>query len=111
VYKLYGIKNCDTVRKALRALDANKTEYEFIDFKKQVPTAGQIKAWKKELADWPVNRKGRTFKQFQEEFDAATPAEKIALIQDHTSMIKRPLLEKASKIICAGFDESIYSSL
>ena len=109
--KMYGIKNCDTVKKAMKFLEANGAEFSFVDLKKECPSDDLLKSWKSSLGEWPVNRRGRTFRQFSEEFDAASDSEKIKLIQENTSLIRRPVLVKGKKILCMGFDKDIYDSL
>ncbi len=106
--KMYGIPNCDTVKKARVALEKKRIEFEFIDFKKTPPMSEQILKWKEAFGDWPVNKKGPTFRKTQDEFEAASDAGKMKLILDNTSMIKRPILEVSAKKILFGFDEESY---
>lgn len=108
MYKIFGIPNCDTVKKARAFLDKMKIAYEFIDFKKSVPTAHDIERWTEAYGDLPVNKAGTTYKKFKDQFEKLTPAKKIKFIQDNTSMIKRPILEKAGKVIAFGFSENEY---
>ncbi|MCO4756142.1 MAG: arsenate reductase, partial [Bacteriovoracaceae bacterium] len=61
--KVYGIKNCDTVKKALKFLNENELEYEFVDFKKVTPTKADILRWKEAFGDLPVNKRGTTFRK------------------------------------------------
>lgn len=73
---LYGIPNCDTVKKARVWLQEHGVEYEFSDFKKQPPTEGDIRAW---LADVPsdtlLNRRGTTWRKLSEAERAAADNE------------------------------------
>jgi Spx/MgsR family transcriptional regulator len=105
MYKIYGIKNCDTVKKSLALLDRLKITYEFIDYKKVPPEKGQILRWKEQLGHWPVNTKGPIYRKIKEEFEAASDSNKIALLLENSSAIKRPLIEKNEKIVALGFDE------
>ncbi len=58
MYKMFGINNCDTVKKAKKFLDENHIEYEFIDFKKFIPSEDDILRWKvARNGDWPVMKK------------------------------------------------------
>lgn len=102
--KVYGIKNCDTVKKALVFLDSKKTEYEFIDFKKQSPTKSDITRWKKAFGDFPANKKGPTFRKIKDEFEAASASEKLTLLIENSSAIKRPIIEVDDKIFF-GIDD------
>ncbi|KLT73561.1 hypothetical protein PL75_02510 [Neisseria arctica] len=94
--KIYGIPNCDTVKKARRWLEENQVAYEFIDFKKTPPDKALIEKW---LADIPMevllNKRGTTWRKLDEaqkvsveNHDAA-----IALMVDQPSLIKRPIAD------------------
>ena len=111
MYKIYGIPNCNTVKKALTHLDSKGLKYEFINFKKQAPVKNDIKSWKEAFGDWPVNQKGPTYRKIKEEFEAANAAAKYKLLETTTSAIKRPILEKNGKVIHFGYDEEIYNKL
>ena len=111
MYKIYGIPNCNTVKKALTALEQNKKPFEFINFKKEPPTKPQLKVWKEAFGDWPANKKGPTFRKIKEEFEASTAAKKAQILIDNSSAIKRPILMKGTKVISFGFDEEVYNKL
>ncbi len=112
--KLYGIPNCNTVKKARDWLDNNHIAYEFHDFKKQGITQQLLKNW---LAQLPheklINRAGLTWRGLDDYTKAGIidSASAIALMQEKTSVIKRPVLVKDSKILCLGFDEATYKEL
>lgn len=108
---MYAIPNCDTVKKARTFLDKKKVEYQFIDFKKAPPTGELIKRWAEFFGELPANKKGVTYKKYKDEFEALTPAQKIKFLIEHSSMIKRPVLEKNNKTIAIGFDEDLYNGL
>lgn len=109
--KIYGIKNCDTVKKALNWLDSNKLTYEFIDFKKTPPTSEQLLGWKKDLGDFPVNPKGRNYKTFEAEYLKASEPVKIQLMIKNTSMIKRPLITLKNQCVSMGYNEAEFRDL
>ena len=109
--KMYGIPNCDTVKKARSFLEKKKIEFEFIDFKKSPPTKEQVLKWKESFGEWPVNKKGPTFRKVKELFEAASEAGKMKLILENTSMIKRPILEVNAMSVYFGFDEEEYFQL
>lgn len=111
MYRIYGIPNCNTVKKALTHLDKNKIAYEFINFKKAPPTQKLIKEWKADFEDWPVNKKGPTFRKIKEAFESGKTADKYKLLVENSSAIKRPILVKGSKAICFGYNEEFYSKL
>lgn len=111
--KIYGITNCDSVKKARRWLKEHEIEIEFHDFKKSAPTEELLRSWLKQLS-WEklVNRQGTTWRQLPEETRLSITDEvtAIRLMLEKPSMIKRPVLEKDGKIHL-GFDEAAYQSL
>ena len=108
--KLFGIPNCDTVKKAKAYLEKKNQPFEFIDFKKTPPTEADILRWEKSMGQLPVNSKGLTYKKHKEEYEALSAKERITFIITHASMIKRPILEKNSKVLVLGFKEGEYNS-
>lgn len=111
MYKLFGIPNCDTVKKARTYLEKKKLETEFVDFKKYRPTTEDIERWSKVFGGLPVNTKGVTYKKHKALFEALSPKAQIKFIQENTSMIKRPILEKGNKVMAFGFDEVTYKEI
>ena len=111
MYKIYGIPNCNTVKKALNALDEANKPYTFVNFKKEPPIKDQIKVWKEAFGDWPANKKGPTYRKIKEEFESATPAKKTSILIENSSAIKRPILMKGSKVLAFGFSEEDYKKL
>ncbi len=109
--KLYGIANCDTVKKARQFLEKKKIDFQFIDFKTYCPTNKDIDRWSKAFGGLPVNIKGTTYRKFKDEFEKLNEKAKIKFIQEHTSMIKRPIIESKNKTLAFGFDEKIYTNL
>lgn len=108
---MYAIPNCDTVKKARTFLEHNKIDYSFIDFKKSPPTHAQIKAWSEFFGELPVNKKGMTYRKYQQHFEALNKQEQIEFISSHASIIKRPILELNGKTIAVGFNEDEYQEL
>ena len=111
MYRVYGIPNCNTVKKALTHLDEAKKKYEFINFKKQAPTKVELKIWKDAFGDWPVNKKGPTYRKIKEEFEAATAAGKYKLLMETTSAIKRPIVMKKDSVKTFGYAEDEFNKL
>lgn len=108
MYQLYGIPNCNTVKKARDFMKEKGLEYEFINFKKQAPKKIELKRWKAFFNDWPVNTKGLTFRKYKEDFLTASPEKKWNIMIENSSMIKRPILENNGKVLAMGFKESHY---
>ncbi|MCA5003581.1 Spx/MgsR family RNA polymerase-binding regulatory protein [Sphingobacterium bovistauri] len=107
---VYGIKNCNTVKKALDWLNANNIEFTFHDYKKEPAQESKLHEWQK-LISWEslVNKKGTTWKKLTTEQQAAVIDETSArvVLLANNSMIKRPLIELKNDLIL-GFDEQIY---
>lgn len=111
--KIYGIKNCSTVKKALDWLDRHHVSYEFQDFKKWGVTEERLLAWSNAVG-WEsvVNRKGTTWKQLDPEVQQSVVDAQSAfpVLMDKTSIIKRPVLEMENHVIL-GFDEAKYAEI
>jgi arsenate reductase (glutaredoxin) len=103
--KVYGIKNCDTVKKALKKLESSGVDYEFVDFKKTPPTQALLKKAKSFLGELPVNKRGTTFRKIKEEYENANEATQMEILVENSSAIKRPLVEVKNKIIAIGFKD------
>jgi Spx/MgsR family transcriptional regulator len=109
---IYGIKNCDTMKKARAWLDDHGVAYAFHDYKTAGIDKGRLENWVSQLG-WEVllNRAGTTFRKLPDaEKEGLTEKKAIALMLAQPSMIKRPVLEKAGKII-AGFRPEQYEKL
>lgn len=111
--KLYGISNCDTVKKARAWLTDNGVEAEFVDFKKSPPTPELVTGW---LSQIPVesllNKRGTTWRKL----DAATQAQAaeqtgaVRIMVDNPSVIKRPVLDKDGQFY-VGFSAENYRQI
>ena len=109
--KVYGIKNCDTMKKAFAWLDARKVDYEFIDYKKTGVPAGKLKAWAQK-AGWEKlpNTRGPTWRRIPEARRSdLSEAKVIALLEANTSAIRRPIVEAGSSLLI-GFDADEYAA-
>lgn len=103
--KVYGIPNCNTVKKALNFLDENEIEYEFINFKKSPPTKSFLKAYKKQYKEWPANKRGPTFRKIKEDYEESPSEKQADLLIEFSSAIKRPIVDTGKKYLTAGFDQ------
>jgi len=108
---VYGIKNCNTVKKALDWLNKNDVDFEFHDYKAKGISESKLKGWCKQVG-WEslVNRKGTTWRQLDDKTKSGIvdDATAIELMQNKTSVIRRPLIEEGGKVKLLGFDEVAY---
>ena len=111
---LYGIPNCDTVKKARTWLTERGVAYVFHDFKKQGVPATELDAWLS-AAGWEtlVNRKGTTWRKLEEAERAAVvdAASAKALMLAQASVIKRPVVQWAQGEVTVGFDAVSWRAL
>jgi Spx/MgsR family transcriptional regulator len=106
---IYGIKNCDTMKKARSWLEEHKISYEFYDYTAAGIDRGHLDTWTKE-AGWEtvLNRTGTTFRKLADADRENLDREKaISLMLDQPSMIKRPVLEARGKLLI-GFKPETY---
>lgn len=106
---LYGIPNCDTVKKARKYLEQKGIVYHFHDFKQEGLSPEKLQDWMTQK-DWSVvlNARSTTWRELPQEVkdtvkDAASAA---AVLLDNLSMIKRPVLEREDKVLFIGFEQA-----
>jgi Spx/MgsR family transcriptional regulator len=111
--KLYGIPNCNTVKKAQDWLKNNGYEYEFHDFKKKGASAEKLNEWFN-VFGWEkvLNKAGLTFKKLSKDEQLAinSPDAAITYLVNNTSAIKRPIVEIDGKAVLLGFKEEDYQN-
>ncbi|MCJ8149058.1 ArsC family reductase [Shinella sedimenti] len=109
---IYGIKNCDTMKKARTWLDAKGVAYRFHDYKAEGIDAESLKRWVERLGwETVLNRSGTTFRALPDADKQGLDAGKaIALMLAQPSMIKRPILDRDGALT-AGFKPEIYDTL
>jgi len=111
MYLLYGIKNCDTIKKARRWLDAHQVEYRFHDYRVDGLDAELLDGFIAELG-WEalLNTRGTTWRKLDESLRATiNDAQSAAsLMREMPAIIKRPLLCAPGKPMLLGFNESSY---
>lgn len=108
---VYGIPNCDTVKKARAYLDQRGVNFAFHDYKKAGVTAGDLERWSK-LVGWEklLNKAGTTFKKLPDSDKAdIDEAKAISLMVANPSMIKRPVVE-GGKTLLVGFAPAVYDA-
>ena len=106
--KIYGIKNCNSMKKAFDLLTEIGLSYEFHDYKKQGIDAETIKVWLKQIPqEILLNKKGTTWKKLTEQeqqLALSSQEELIKALTTHTSLIKRPVIDQNGEYV-VGFDE------
>lgn len=108
---VYGIPNCDTIKKARKWLDAKGIAYGFHDYKKEGADQDKLARWVGE-AGWEtvLNRSGTTFRKLPEADREGLDTEKaVALMAAHPSCIKRPVVEHPGGLL-VGFDEATWEA-
>jgi len=109
--QMYGIPNCDTVKKARDWLTAQGVEYAFHDYKKEGVPMDLLPAWLKTLGrDTLINRKGPTWRKLDPAVQAAVvnDASAIAVMQANSSVIKRPVVVWANGQVTVGFSPELF---
>ncbi len=109
---LYGIKNCDTVKKARKWLDAAGIDYRFHDFRTDGLKLEQLIAWNQAVG-WEtlLNRRGTTWRQLPEAVKENIDDNNVLdLLMEHPTLIKRPVLE-LNEDVRIGFKETDYMEL
>ncbi|MBU2709744.1 ArsC family reductase [Zooshikella harenae] len=109
---LFGISQCDTIRKARKWLDANNIIYTFHDFRRQGLTTEQVHAWCAELG-WEkvLNKRGTTWRQLPEDTkNTVNETSIIELLAAHPTLIKRPILDTGRQRLI-GFRETNYQQI
>lgn len=110
--KIYGIKNCDTMKKAFACLDGKRIAYEFHDYKKDGVPPGKLREWAKRVG-WEklANTRGPTWRKIPDAQKAGLTEERaLGLLERYPSAIKRPVLEAGSRLFI-GFDPGEYERL
>jgi len=109
--KIYGIKNCDTMKKARAWLDQRGAEYAFHDYKTAGIERGTLEDWAKKVG-WEtlLNKAGTTFRKLPDsDKESLTEKKALALMLAQPSMIKRPVLELGGAKILVGFKPELYA--
>ena len=105
---LYGLKNCDTCKKAMKALDAAGQAYEFVDIRAEADLAALVPAWLESAGpDLLINRRSTTWRNLSEAERAAAPE---ALLVANPTLVKRPVIETGADLH-VGWTKQIQAAL
>ena len=107
---IYGIKNCDTMKKARAWLDSNGVAYDFHDYKAAGVAKEKLKTWSDKVGwEMLLNRAGTTFRKLADkDKEGLTEKKAVALMMVQPSMIKRPVVEVAGQLL-VGFRPEHYA--
>jgi arsenate reductase (glutaredoxin) len=107
---IYGIKNCDTMKKARAWLDSHGVAYRFHDYKTEGIAKDRLKKWCDDVG-WEalLNRAGTTFRKLPDsDREGLNGRKALALMMAQPSMIKRPVLDRGGKLV-VGFKPEVYA--
>ncbi|MBS0984218.1 ArsC family reductase [Gluconobacter cerinus] len=110
---LYGIKACDSMKRAQAWLTDHGIDYAFHDYKKNAISRAVLEGWVGQVG-WEIllNKAGTTFRKLPpEQKEDMTQEKAITLMLAQPSMIKRPVLEREGKVVCVGFKAAEYEEL
>lgn len=110
--KVFGIKNCDTIKKALKWLDAAGIAHEYHDFRKDGLDRDTLKAWLDELGwETVINKRGTTWRQLSDDQKANMTAEMaLEVALENPAIIKRPVFDLGSERL-VGFNKDIQARI
>lgn len=110
--RIYGITNCDTVRKAKKWLDEQQIDYQYVDFRKNGLTLEQVRHWADSLGtDRLLNRRGTTWRSLDETAKQTVDEQQLQqLMLEHPALIKRPVLEHKGHV-SVGFNAGQWQNL
>lgn len=108
---IYGIPNCDSIRKARKWFEANDIEYRFVDVRQTPPSSGEVSAWMAAVGQQAlVNKRSTTWKQMgPEQRQQVESGDALPILLAHPTLIKRPVLEYAGQV-AVGFSADDYSN-
>ncbi|WP_143960086.1 Spx/MgsR family RNA polymerase-binding regulatory protein [Litoribacter populi] len=108
--KIYGIKNCDTIKKTLKLMDSEEIGYVFHDYKKQAPSMDLLDEMIRNLGlSVVINKRGTTFRKLDDSQKEALEGKNsaISVLQENSSLIKRPIIQLENGQWLAGYDTSL----
>lgn len=111
---IYGIKNCDTIKKTLRWFKEHEVDHVFHDYRQQGVPVEYFEKWVAEIDNWEIliNKRGTTWRQLEaNQKDSLSKANLIPLISTHPALIKRPILSKGLALSHIGYDEEVFAQL
>ena len=111
---LYGLKNCDTCRKARKWLDRFGIAHDFVDVREQLPRPEAFVSWKDAVGGWDalINKSSTTWRQLPDNLKSpGSDAEWKLLLRGHPALVKRPLVVMDDGRVAQGFSDNGYKKL
>ena len=108
--RIYGLKNCDTCRKARKWLSDRNIDHEFVDVRDNTPSLAALKQWQTALGEKLLNRRGTTWRQLSDADKARADSNLPALLHEYPALMKRPVMINGNGIH-VGFDEKTWQDL
>jgi arsenate reductase (glutaredoxin) len=112
--KVFGIRNCDSVKKAREWLDEHGLEYTFHDFRKSGIDPSHLRSWIEQSDIGTIlNKRGLTWRQLPQELreTIVDKASAVEVMMNHTSLIKRPVIEVDNRLLSVGVNPDAWSSV
>lgn len=113
MFKIYGIYNCDKIKKIKELLEREEIEFEYIDYKNFTPSVEKIQEWGDFYGELPVNKRGTVYKKIKKQYETSEYDDQVNLMIKNKSCILRPIVESTSGEILAigGRPERILSGI
>tara|TARA_R110002072_G_scaffold113679_3_gene243336 strand:+ start:1616 stop:1957 length:342 start_codon:yes stop_codon:yes gene_type:complete len=109
--KLYGLKNCDTCKKAMKALDAGGVNYAFVDIRAEADLKALAPRWIKAVGAGPlVNTRSTTWRGLDEAERARAESDPAGLLAEHPTLVKRPVIEHGDQVF-VGWTKDVQAAL
>jgi arsenate reductase (glutaredoxin) len=109
---MYGIRQCDTCRKALKWLEERGVSHRFHDLRNDGLSSDRVRSWlASPFADRMVNRRRTTWRKWNDEQKAAGGNALVRLIVAHPTLVKRPVFERGRKMVAVGFGKDEQATL
>lgn len=109
--KLYGLKNCDTCKKAMKALDAGGQSYTFVDIRAEADVASLAPEWLAQVDPVKlINTRSTTWRQLDESERARAETDPAGLLAANPTLVKRPLIERGDDVF-VGWTKDVQAAL
>lgn len=111
---LYGLKTCDTCRKARNWLKRFDIEYEFVDYRSEPVPATTLKGWAQQLGGWDklVNKSSTTWRNLlSQRKNPGSDPEWVLLLKEYPALVRRPVVVQSDDSVSVGFSDNVFKKL